>query len=162
MNAVIVPPIYVRLDPPRRTAWLGRLLCFAIGAASLAVLLTAASIDPSLKGYGTHTQLGLQPCAFLERTGIPCAGCGMTTSFAWLVRGNIAASFYTQPFGMVLGLLTVLGAWSGFYLAWTGKPAYRLLADLPMRYYVLPGTLLALGGWAWKIALHVSGHEGWS
>lgn len=161
MTHAAIPPIYVRLDPPAVVSWLGRLLSLAIAVGCIAVLLTAASIEPSRRGYGTHTQLGMQPCAFLERTGIPCAGCGMTTSFAWLVRGNLAASFYTQPFGMVLGLLTIVGAWAGLYLAWTGKPAYRLLNAIPMRYYVLPGSLLAAGGWAWKIALHVSGHEAW-
>ena len=40
----------------------------------------------------THTQLGMPPCNFVVMTGKPCPACGMTTSFALLVRGDVGAS----------------------------------------------------------------------
>lgn len=92
---------------------------------------------------------------------IPCAGCGMTTSFAWLVRGHLLASIYTQPCGFVLGLCTMAAVWIGAYLAITGSPAHRLLMMVPMKFHFWFWLPLGLGAWMWKIVLHVSGHEGW-
>ncbi|MGN6504887.1 MAG: DUF2752 domain-containing protein [Tepidisphaeraceae bacterium] len=149
------PPIYVRLDGPMRLPVLGRLLAALVAGGALAVLVTAAWLDPSPRGFGTHTQLGLQPCAFLQRTGIPCASCGMTTSFANLVHGHVVASFVAQPFGMILCILTAVTFWSAFYVAVTGKPAYRLLSMIPTRVHLRVWIPLALAAWVWKIALTV-------
>jgi hypothetical protein len=85
----------------------------------------------------------------------------MTTSFAWFVRGNIAASFYVQPMGCVLAVLTVVTFWTGLYIAATGRAAYRLILFIPARYYVLPLLGWALAAWGWKIFIHTSGIDGW-
>src|SRR5687767_7006253 len=100
------PLIYVPNPGPVRAPWFARLIALAVAAGALSVLLTAAWLEPSSRGVGTHVALGMQPCAFLERTGVPCAGCGMTTSFALLVRGRVLSSFIAQPFGMILCFLT--------------------------------------------------------
>jgi hypothetical protein len=85
----------------------------------------------------------------------------MTTSFAWLARGNLLASFYVQPMGFLLGLLTILAIWTAFYVAATGRAVYRLLALGPSRYYV-PGLLAwAILAWGWKIFIHLHGIDGW-
>ena len=122
----------------------------------------AAKLNPSSNGIGSHRQLGLQECQFEARTGIPCPTCGMTTSFAHFVRGQIVASLWVQPMGTVLALLTTMMFWAGLYIATTGRPAHRLFNFIPARYYLLPLLVLLVLAWAWKIWIHVTGRDGWT
>src|SRR5438552_8317037 len=78
----------------------------------LAVLIMAVRLPPNPDGVGTHQAMGFQKCEFMYRTGLPCPSCGMTTSFAWFVCGNWIASFYVQPMGFVLALLTGAVFWA--------------------------------------------------
>lgn len=161
MTASQVPPIFSPRLHLKVVGIPGRLLALSIGLACLATMVTAARLTPSPTGMGTHTQLGLDQCQFALRTGLPCPSCGMTTSFAWLARGNLLASFYIQPMGALLGLLTILATWTSFYVAATGRAVYRLIALGPSRYYV-PGLLAwAILAWAWKIFIHLHGVDGW-
>jgi len=84
-----------------------------VAAAGLAGLLgLAKTLKPDPRGFGTHTQLGLRPCAFATLTGRLCPTCGMTTSFAWFVRGRMDRSWQANPAGCLFALLTVpLIAW---------------------------------------------------
>jgi hypothetical protein len=52
----------------------------------------------------THQQLGLPPCTFYALTGWPCPSCGMTTSFALLVRGDVVNSLKANAVGTLLAL----------------------------------------------------------
>jgi len=138
-----------------------RALSAVIAAGCLGVLITAAKLQPSPAGVGTHTELGLYQCAMLAQTGIPCPTCGMTTSFAWFVRGNFLASFYIQPMGFVVAILTVAGFWTSLYVAVSGRGIYRLLQLVPPRYYGVPLVSWAIIAWAWKIYIHLHGLDGW-
>src|SRR5262249_52140369 len=71
----------------------------------------------------THRQLGLPPCNFKMLTGQPCPSCGMTTSFALLMHGDVKNSLLANWVGTLLaafGLLVVpwclVGAVRGRYL----------------------------------------------
>ena len=75
-------------------------LMLSVGAGG--VFLVARYLEPSERGLGTHHQLGMSPCNFLTLTGIPCPGCGMTTTFSHLAHGNFWPALGTQPFGVVL------------------------------------------------------------
>lgn len=83
------------------------------------VLGVAGLLHPDPRGYGTHEQLGLLRCGFKHLTGWPCPTCGMTTAFAWAVRGDLALAWSVQPFAAVLALLTpIVGlVCAGFALA---------------------------------------------
>jgi hypothetical protein len=61
-------------------------------------------LEPNVVGHGTHTQLGLEPCTVLSLTSVPCPMCGMTTSFAWMIRGHWCAAMIVQPMGALLFL----------------------------------------------------------
>jgi hypothetical protein len=62
---------------------------------------------------GTHQRLGLPPCTFYALTGLPCPSCGMTTSFALLVRGDLGSSLKANAVGTLLALIgIVLVPWS--------------------------------------------------
>lgn len=151
------PPIFVGLDFPDRLNAGPRLLALLTALGALSVLIVAAWLSPDARGYGTHEGLGLQPCGFLVRTGLPCAGCGMTTSFSDAVRGRLVSAFVAQPFGLILCVLTAAAFWSALYVAVTGRPAYRLLRLVPAKTHVILWPALALAAWAWKIALTVRG-----
>lgn len=149
------PPIYVGNDfSPKLTAW-PRLLAIVVAAGALAVLIIAAYLRPDPRGIGTHEGLGMQPCGFLQATGIPCMGCGMTTSFADAVRWRLLASFTAQPFGMVLCFMTAAAFWSAIYVAVTGRPAYRLLRMVPTKTHLMVWPTLSIAAWAWKIVLTI-------
>ncbi len=87
---------------------LSRLVWFVLMATPLAVLITAASLTPDPAGHGTHTQLGLPPCGFLTVTGYPCPGCGLTTSFAHMIRLQVVGAARANPFGVPLFLVSLV------------------------------------------------------
>jgi hypothetical protein len=160
-QAPSVPIIYCRPPAEPDLPLVTRGLFLLLAAGCLSLLVTAAALQPSPEGVATHTNLGFARCTFLDRTGLPCPSCGMTTSFAWFVRGNVLASLYVQPMGFVLACLTAITFWVALYLAITGKPALRLLSRTPAQYYLLPLLGFAIVAWAWKIFIHVRGIDGW-
>lgn len=87
-------------------SWMSQIVWLVLWAVPLAVLTTAALLSPAGEGHGTHTQLGLPPCGFLVYTGYPCPGCGLTTSFAHMIRLEVFGAFHANPFGIVLFLCT--------------------------------------------------------
>jgi Protein of unknown function (DUF2752) len=128
---------------------------FLIAAACLVGLLVVArKLEPDPRGFGTHTQLGLRPCAFLTVTGRLCPTCGMTTSFAWFYRGRIDRSWQANPAGCVYALLTVP------LIAWLVLSAVaNEQVGLSGRPYALTGMLvaaIALGLASWLIRLMIS------
>lgn len=65
-------------------------------------------LAPEPKLFGTHHQLWLPPCMFHYLTHIPCPFCGGTTSFAWMVRGNLPAAFLANPLAPIFFLYLVI------------------------------------------------------
>jgi hypothetical protein len=109
------------------------LLVAAVGLAGLLGL--AGRLEPDPRGVGTHTQLGLRPCAFAAVTGRLCPTCGMTTSYAWFMRGRLDRSWQSNPAGLLFALLSVpLGAW----LVWSA------VRDEPVGFQSLAGPLSRL------------------
>jgi len=158
---IAVPGIYVARGPAGRLSPTERFFAAAISMASLAVLITAALLTPNAQGLGTHLGLGLPECGFLRQTGLPCIACGMTTSFAWFVRGNFVASIYIQPMGALLAALCAMAVWAGAWISITGRPAHRLLSSFPSRRILIGTLAFALAAWGWKIFIHLHGIDGW-
>ena len=92
---------------------------------------------------------------------MPAPTCGMTTSFAWFVRGNLVASLYVQPMGTVLAALTAAAVFAGAYIACTGRPVYRLMNFVPAPRIYIPLMVVGVGAWAWKIFIYLAGMDGW-
>jgi Protein of unknown function (DUF2752) len=126
-----------------------------VAAAGLAgLLILARMLEPDPRGFGTHVQLGLRPCAFLTATGRLCPSCGMTTSYAWLARGQIDRSWKANPAGCIYALLSVP------LIFWMVSSA---IANQPVGFQSLAkplaGLLFAavfLGLMSWLIRLIVS------
>lgn len=94
----------------------------AIGATTAIVLLiVAGTLEPSRSGMGTHHQLGLPPCSLRMLAGIRCPSCGMTTSWAHFMNGNLIASAKSNLGGMMLAFFAIASIFVGARIAWTGR-----------------------------------------
>ena len=133
-----------------------RALGLGLAAPSLVVLTIAHHLTPSPTGYGTHLQLGLGPCLFLQVTGWPCPMCGMTTTFAWMAHGHPLDALRTQPFGVVLFTATFAAAAIGLHDSLTGRSAARAVLQRAARYETRVAAMLLIGmalGWVYKASL---------
>ena len=130
---------------PARAVW-------AVSTLGLTVVLVlAAWLEPDPRGLGTHTQLGLPPCGFLWLTGLPCPGCGLTTSFALMAAGEWLRAFRTQPLGVLLYALCVF-AWPVCAAGWIrGWSVHATLSRLPVYTVALGLSLLALFNWCVRL-----------
>jgi hypothetical protein len=81
-----------------------RLVLVVSGLSVLGLFVVARFLTPDPSGIGTHEQLGMLPCGFKLMFDIPCPSCGMTTSWSWLVRGEISQACRTHFGGVMLGV----------------------------------------------------------
>lgn len=89
-----------------------RLLLLLVGLTLLVLLGMAAVLQPSPSGFGTHQGLGLPPCTTVAIFGVRCPGCGMTTSWSHLMRGELVAACRANAGGAFLGVLAMAaGPW---------------------------------------------------
>lgn len=139
----------VRNPPVRVYAGLVALGC-------LLFLGVGASLSADSAGHGTHTQLGLPPCAFAATLGLPCATCGMTTAVATATGGNLSRAFVVQPFGAGLALAAASSFWIALYVAATGSRVWRFAVPLlrPRPMILLAGLLVA--SWVYKMIVWTS------
>lgn len=100
--------------------WLAFVTAGLVGVFAIAVWLRPYDAAGNALRMSTHTQLGLEPCNFAKTTGKPCPSCGMTTSFALLVRGDVANSLRANwvgtlaaAYGLVLIPFFVISLWRG-------------------------------------------------
>lgn len=127
------------------------LLCVFGSLACVAVIATAASLEPDARGHGTHERLGLAPCSFMQRHGRPCISCGMTTAFAAMAHGRLDLALAANPYGAGLFLLVVAAPFWFVNSLRKGLPPLRFL-DRPggRRAFFVAGLLL-LVNWGWML-----------
>lgn len=138
-----------------RLRWLDRLVLAFAGCVLLGLLATAAWLTPSPQGIGTHQQLGLPPCTVVAWFGFPCPSCGMTTSWAHLLRGHVQDAFRANAGGALLALAAVAcGPWllaSGLAGRWQiGPPREGLILAIGLVIVVvtiIQWTLRLSLGW---------------
>jgi len=123
----------------------------AIGLA--AVLGVARRLEPDPRGFGTHTQLGLSPCMFAQVTGVLCPSCGMTTSFAWFVRGRLERSWRANAAGSLLAPTCV--ALIPWLLAGAarGRPVGFRSLEVPLIGLVVATVALSLLSWTIRLLI---------
>jgi hypothetical protein len=113
-----VPPLWrvhnLTERPPRSPhlqRWV-RLALVLLAAVLAGTFVLAAYLNPYKEGRvwleGTHQQLGLPTCTFKLATGLPCPTCGMTSSFALFVRGDVVNSLRANAAGTVLAVLFLI------------------------------------------------------
>jgi Protein of unknown function (DUF2752) len=116
----IVPPPLTTLEidreypdvRPAPAVWVrGSLVMLGLGLTAvfgIAFWLNPYQADGSARRMETHRQLGLPACTFYAVTGVPCPACGMTTSFALLVRGDVGNSVRANAVGTLLAVFGLI------------------------------------------------------
>src|SRR5438477_2576639 len=108
---------------PYMSLWVrGSLIClvaFLTLVFGIAVYLNPYREDGTARRQETHRGLGLPACTFYETTKLPCPSCGMTTSFALLIRGDLWHSVQANFVG------TLLGAFCLFLIPWSLASIWR-------------------------------------
>lgn len=155
------PPKSDATTPQSKHRLAGRTRLAAAGLFAVATTVLAVSLwlRPDPRGYGTHQQLRMNPCGMLVLTGLPCPTCGMTTAFAYAVRGQWLRAFWAQPSGFFLALATAAGAAYGFHAMVIGHWPYWPFPEMtPYRFFWL-SLLLLVGGWGFKLAAGLATRE---
>ena len=142
---------------PRSNTLGSRIAWLIFFSAPLAVLVTAAALTPNPLGHGTHTQLGLPPCGFLVLSGIQCPGCGLTTCFAYMIRGQVVGAALANPFGIPLFLVTLASipvSAVGFVRGWR---VIDTLERLHFEKIAIGLSICSLLVWGIRAAVQITG-----
>ena len=147
-----------RVAEAARTRRLVRAVLIGVAVVLAGVFAAAIRIDPydadgNPRTSATHTQLGMPPCNFVVLTGKPCPSCGMTTSFALLVRGDVAASARANWVGSVICLLWAVGLVWAAASGVRGTPLFVPAGRGELVFTVLTGAVLALMLARWAVVL---------
>jgi uncharacterized protein DUF2752 len=130
---------------------LGTLIEIAMVLACAWLIYTALSIAPDPRGHGTHEQLGLEPCGYLKRTGQPCPSCGMTTSFAHMVRLQVVPALGANPAGAILCAVAMILPFYLLHARLLGLPPERIVRPPRGAYFIVGMALILMLSWFYKI-----------
>lgn len=119
-------------------------------AAPLGLLAARALLTPEPQGFGTHEQLGLPACQSMNWFGLPCPGCGVTTSVAWFAHAQVLESLRTQPLGFLIGVLALLSAPLALMQVARGRDLGDGLGRWNRREVWFAFAAYALVAWAYK------------
>lgn len=92
-----------------------------VGVFVIAWALNPYHPDGRPRRMGTHEQLLKVECNFKRMTGVPCPSCGMTTSFAFLVRGDVPNSLRANAVGTLLAVCWLLTIPWALASAWRNR-----------------------------------------
>ncbi len=138
----MTPTVLQRLHP-----WAGVLV-------AAAAVLAAALVQP-VAGHGDQLTLFGRPfgpvCTFLDLTGLPCPSCGMTRSWVWAVRGELALALRYNVAGVALLAILVAYApvrvWGGGRLGRRGAQMVLVLAMTWGFVWMIGWAVRLAGGW---------------
>jgi len=134
----------------------GVLVLIALGLALVFYIATRVQPykdDGSALKSASHETLGLPPCNFKRLTDLPCPSCGMTTSFALLVRGDVSNSMRANWVGTGLAVLCA------FLIPWClvssfrGRYLWIKRIEAILGFLVGTFTVLMLGRWGVMLLL---------
>lgn len=128
------------------------LLCAVLSG----VFAVAAVLVPDARGLGTHEQLGLGACPTLSLLHIPCAFCGMSTSFSLMIRGNVLSAILVQPAGALLFVIFIIVMTASVSFAIAGKMPSRIGTQLLSGRIVLASIGIVTVSWVYKIIVFVT------
>jgi hypothetical protein len=135
----------------------------SVAAFLILIFSIAIYLDPYLRDEsgkivgarrsGTHTTMGLPPCTFKETTGLPCPSCGMTSSFALLIRGDLLNSVEANFAGTMLGAVCLLAIpWA---LASVWKQRLLFVRSFEMVFMIGLATFMSIMLLRWIVVIGV-------
>jgi hypothetical protein len=136
---------------PVLSRWVRRaLLTIALGLVG--VFCIAAWLDPyDAEGKAlrseTHLQIGLPPCSFRYMTGVPCPSCGMTTSFALLMHGDLMSSLRANAVGTLLAMFGLAAIPWSLASALRQRPLFVVSLERTATWIVVVFVVLLLARW---------------
>ena len=130
-----------------------RLLFLALAALAGTALAIARLLTPAPGGMGTHQQLVLPPCTFRVLTGHGCPGCGLTTAFAQLARGELHLAWQANPMGVLFYAMTVISVPVFLFGFWQPQRLSTVLHSTQVLGFLVLLLLGMLGAWAVRLAL---------
>jgi hypothetical protein len=164
----IVPPSLDAIDdlPPLEVIpvlrWWVRIGLLGVAAGLVAVFAVAVWLRPYDENgqplrMEAHRQLGLPSCQFYYLTKIPCPSCGMTTSFALLMHGDVANSLRANAVGTLLaGFCLLLIPWCLASAYWRRWLFIRSL-ERALTWSAVVFVSLMLVRWAFVVAIALNG-----
>lgn len=79
-------------------------------------------------------------CPLIHVTGLPCAGCGLTRAFLFMLRGEFARAFYIQPMAYIILIFLLYCGWFR-YIKGTKikgfKPLFAILIIAMLAFYAV-------------------------
>ena len=147
-EGLIQPPLVQDREP---LTWLLRTTALLSGVLLLALLVTARSLTPSPTGSGTHQQLGLPPCTAVLLLDRPCPACGMTTSWAHTMRGNLVEAACANSGGMLLALIALAFLPASCYFFFRGKATRGHWFSLVLAICLITALSVALIQWVYRL-----------
>lgn len=146
-------PVLLRHPPTRLNRFRPMALVWAVVLA--APLCVAACLTPDPSGMGTHRGLGYGDCPFVLAHGFACPTCGMTTAFAYTVRGQWIRAIQAQPMGWLLAVaaIAVVGIKLYEFLS-GGSVGINWFRVSPFGFAI---AMLVLGVLAWGYKVAFSG-----
>ncbi|QDV82574.1 DUF2752 domain-containing protein [Stieleria magnilauensis] len=125
-------------------SWLLRIAAASVVLMLVGLLATAWMLNPNSSGLGTHHQLGLPPCSIRVLFGIRCPSCGMTTSWAHAMKGNLVAAARANVGGFLLVLYALGGLATLLQIVRRGKmPADRTIRRYTIALIAIAAVTLA-------------------
>jgi hypothetical protein len=126
------------------------------------VVAAGLRVEPDARGFGSHRQLGLPACTLPDLTGYPCPTCGLTTSWAWMARGQVVQAVSAHLLGALLyAAAAALLVWTVAASVMRRSPlgAMRILAS----FWVWMGVIaLVYVSWLCNIVAVVAGLKTYS
>ncbi|MCA8971583.1 MAG: DUF2752 domain-containing protein [Planctomycetes bacterium] len=149
-------PLFPRAGPcqtgtvvPAPASPLERVLLVILALAGLALMgWLVVATDPDPRGFGTHEQLGMQPCSWPLLYGEPCPTCGVTTAASLVVHLRPVEAVRVQPFGAVLTIALVAFVLAALLHAVRGRSLVARVALWPWGWIFLGGVVLLFASWA--------------
>ncbi|HLP84286.1 MAG TPA: hypothetical protein VK157_08045 [Phycisphaerales bacterium] len=133
-----------------------RIFAAGIALGCLSVLIIAFLLEPSARGMGSHTRLGLPPCGWLAMFGKPCITCGYTTTFALTAKGSLLLAFKNQPAAMLLCITTTAAMWLAGYAALTGARIDRIIGSMAKPAVLWSIAAIVLLSWGYKVMTYAA------
>lgn len=143
--------LWVRVAPHTRVT------AVCVAGSCAAVLAVARMLTPDGRGFGTHEQLGLLPCATMKWFGIPCPFCGMTTSFSLLAHGQFEQAFWNQPAAAFLFAGAVSAIPVGLLVGLTGRGMALPRSLTQPRFWLVPAIGMLAAAWVYKVLTVLAG-----